>query len=163
MLPFIWSHGQWRRNAVEALARFVGAGLSRDNLDTTYLSKSRDKPAPTSGLGFFCCLPLLWLFTFGTAAQWVSFQVRPLLGEKGRNSAPLGFPVATCSEGAIVANFTERPYLALRMKLKNDSHLAYCTYIHRGSSWSETLESLDLYDEGRRRSAPRTHTLSDCG
>ena len=31
------------------------------------------------------------------------------------------------------------------MKLKNDSHLAYCTNIHRGSSWSETLESLDLY------------------
>ena len=31
------------------------------------------------------------------------------------------------------------------MKLKNDIHLAYCTNIHRGSSWSETLESLDLY------------------
>ena len=31
------------------------------------------------------------------------------------------------------------------MKLKNESHLAYCTNIHRGSSWSETLESLDLY------------------
>jgi len=31
------------------------------------------------------------------------------------------------------------------MKLKNDCHLAYCTNIHRGSSWNETLESLDLY------------------
>lgn len=31
------------------------------------------------------------------------------------------------------------------MKLKNDCHLAYCTNIHRGSSWSETLESLDRY------------------
>ena len=31
------------------------------------------------------------------------------------------------------------------MKLANNSHLAYCTNIHRGSSWAETLESLDQY------------------
>ncbi len=31
------------------------------------------------------------------------------------------------------------------MKLSNNSHLAYCTNIHRGSSWAETLESLDQY------------------
>ncbi len=31
------------------------------------------------------------------------------------------------------------------MKLANDSHLAYCTNIHRGSSWSQTLDSLDQY------------------
>lgn len=31
------------------------------------------------------------------------------------------------------------------MKLANESHLAYCTNIHRGSSWGETLESLDRY------------------
>ena len=32
-----------------------------------------------------------------------------------------------------------------RMKLANNSHLAYCTNIHRGSSWAETLQSLDQY------------------
>ena len=31
------------------------------------------------------------------------------------------------------------------MKLANNSHLAYCTNIHRGSSWAETLDSLDRY------------------
>ena len=31
------------------------------------------------------------------------------------------------------------------MKLANDSHLAYCTNIHRGSCWAETLDSLDRY------------------
>jgi len=31
------------------------------------------------------------------------------------------------------------------MKLANNSHLAYCTNIHRGSSWAETRESLDQY------------------
>ena len=31
------------------------------------------------------------------------------------------------------------------MNLANDSHLAYCTNIHRGSCWAETLESLDKY------------------
>ncbi len=31
------------------------------------------------------------------------------------------------------------------MKLANQGHLAYCTNIHRGSSWAETLDSLDQY------------------
>lgn len=31
------------------------------------------------------------------------------------------------------------------MKLANASHLAYCTNIHRGGSWAETLQSLDQY------------------
>lgn len=31
------------------------------------------------------------------------------------------------------------------MKLANNSHLAYCTNIHRGSTWKETLDSLDQY------------------
>jgi len=31
------------------------------------------------------------------------------------------------------------------MQIANDSHLAYCTNIHRGSSWPETLDSLDRY------------------
>lgn len=31
------------------------------------------------------------------------------------------------------------------MNLANNSHLAYCTNIHRGSCWSETLDSLDKY------------------
>ncbi len=31
------------------------------------------------------------------------------------------------------------------MKLANNSHLAYCTNIHRGGSWAETLDSLDRY------------------
>ena len=31
------------------------------------------------------------------------------------------------------------------MRLANNCHLAYCTNIHRGSSWRETLDSLDRY------------------
>ena len=61
------------------------------------------------------------------------------------------------------------------MKLANNSHLAYCTNIHRGSSWAETLDSLDRYtmkvrdrvcpdDEyaiGLRLSASAARQLSD--
>ena len=61
------------------------------------------------------------------------------------------------------------------MKLANNSHLAYCTNIHRGSSWPETLDSLDRYtmkvrdrvcpdDEyaiGLRLSASAARQLSD--
>ncbi len=31
------------------------------------------------------------------------------------------------------------------MRLANNSHLAYCTNIHRGSSWKETFDALDSY------------------
>ena len=31
------------------------------------------------------------------------------------------------------------------MKLSNGSHLAYCTNVHRGNSWSETFDSLESY------------------
>ena len=31
------------------------------------------------------------------------------------------------------------------MHLANNSHLAYCTNIHRGSSWAETIDSLDKF------------------
>jgi hypothetical protein len=31
------------------------------------------------------------------------------------------------------------------MRLANHSHLAYCTNIHRGSSWAETIDSLDKF------------------
>ena len=42
------------------------------------------------------------------------------------------------------------------MKLANNSHLAYCTNIHRGSSWAETLESLDQYTlQVRERVCPK--------
>lgn len=61
------------------------------------------------------------------------------------------------------------------MKLANHSHLAYCTNIHRGSTWAETLETLDRYtlrvrdrvcpdDEyaiGLRLSASAANELSD--
>ncbi len=33
----------------------------------------------------------------------------------------------------------------LAMKLSNGSHLAYCTNVHRGNSWSETFDSLESY------------------
>jgi sugar phosphate isomerase/epimerase len=41
------------------------------------------------------------------------------------------------------------------MKLATDLHLAYCTNVHRGESWSETLAMLDRHtDAVRRRVAP---------
>ncbi len=50
------------------------------------------------------------------------------------------FRFTISGSGSFVVGFSE-----FGMKLANNSHLAYCTNIHRGSSWAETLETLDQY------------------
>ena len=41
------------------------------------------------------------------------------------------------------------------MKISNQTHLAYCTNVHRGNSWAETFDSLEKYVmEVRRKVIP---------
>jgi hypothetical protein len=48
------------------------------------------------------------------------------------------------------------------MQLKNNLHLAYCTNIHRGDDWPETLASLEKYTLAvKDQVCPDRPTLSD--